>query len=86
MSTVGSQMHIGRSWSGNHIEQTCGCPLAACGLVDTLNISPACEHHPFSRGKTIRQGHRVEHCPARAVSELVTEFLGDDSGIRKVES
>lgn len=87
MSAEGSRMHVGRSFSGNEIEQTCGCPLTACGLVDTLDLSPECEHHPFSRGKTLRQGHRAEHCPALSPDTLVENFLDEEPLVaRKVES
>ena len=78
-------MHVGRSFSGNDIEQTCGCPLTACGLVDTLDLSPECEHHPFSRGKTLRQGHRAEDCPALPVEDLVQKFLDTNLIVKRLQ-
>jgi len=60
--------HIGRSWPGmgNEIEAECPCPKAPCGLVDPDKAHPDCEHHPLSRPKTMRQGHRADRCPAAA--------------------
>lgn len=57
-------MHIGRSFDGpGHIEATCPCDLAPCGLVDTENVNDQCDQHPPSAGKTMRIGHSAEDCP-----------------------
>jgi hypothetical protein len=57
-------MHIGRSFNGpGHIEATCPCDLAPCGLVDTDNVSDECDQHPPTACKTMRSGHSAEDCP-----------------------
>ncbi|MFG3014325.1 hypothetical protein ACGFZB_28680 [Streptomyces cinerochromogenes] len=56
--------HIGRSFGGpGHIEATCPCDLAPCGLVDAGNVSDECDQHPTTAGKTMRTGHAAEDCP-----------------------
>ncbi|MFR9767083.1 hypothetical protein [Nocardia sp. SC052] len=56
--------HSGRCWPpGTAIEDECPCPKEACGLVDLQRAVPECEHHPFWRAKSMRQGHRAEDCP-----------------------
>lgn len=57
-------MHVGRAFAGNRVERTCGCQLAACGLVDATGTDPGCPHHPVERGETMRQMHRASQCPA----------------------
>ena len=57
------RVHAGRGWSGTAIEDECPCPKAPCGLVDLDNISEECTEHPFSRTKTLRQGHPAWQCP-----------------------
>lgn len=56
--------HSGRSWSGNELEAECPCPKEACGLVDLSRAVPECTQHPITRGKTMRQGHPADKCPA----------------------
>ncbi|QGJ93522.1 hypothetical protein SEA_MUFASA8_74 [Arthrobacter phage Mufasa8] len=56
-------MHIGRSFTGTRIEDTCPCEKAPCGLVDSSNTHPNCTQHPWQRGNTIRQSHQPENCP-----------------------
>lgn len=56
-------MHIGRSWTGTHIEDECPCPKTACGLVSTRGADESCSHHPFRAAKTIRQAHPANRCP-----------------------
>jgi hypothetical protein len=57
-------LHIGRSWDGpGHLEETCPCPKAPCGLVDTYNTAPECLQHPYGRFKTMRSGHTPDKCP-----------------------
>ncbi|MGI5222199.1 hypothetical protein [Nocardia sp. CA-290969] len=55
--------HVGRSWSGTAIEDSCPCPQEPCGLVDQKRAHPDCEHHPMVRTKTIRQSHTADRCP-----------------------
>lgn len=59
-----TEMHIGRGWTGNSLEQDCPCPKAACGLVKTIEplYNNGCEQH--SGMKTLRQIHSEENCPA----------------------
>ncbi|MFE2994135.1 hypothetical protein ACFXG4_03875 [Nocardia sp. NPDC059246] len=59
--------HIGRSWSGTQLEDTCPCPKAPCGLVDDMNVDPDCGQHPYSRSKTIRQSHPADECPGERI-------------------
>lgn len=56
-------MHIGRSFVGTHVEDTCPCPKAPCGLVVQGEADPSCDQHPPERMKTMRQGHHDEDCP-----------------------
>jgi hypothetical protein len=55
--------HIGRSWTGHDIEDTCPCPKAPCGLVPVDQASPDCGEHHWSAAKSIRQGHPADRCP-----------------------
>lgn len=65
--------HVGRSWDGpGHLEESCPCPKAPCGLVDTGTVDEACMQHPVSRYKTMRTGHRAEHCGGPAMWEETT--------------
>jgi hypothetical protein len=61
-------IHIGRSWSGHFLEDTCPCLKAPCGLVDVDQTDPACPEHPADRGKTIRQSHPASECPGSLVA------------------
>lgn len=58
-----TSLHIGRCWQGTATEDNCPCPKAACGLVDSNNVHPACDQHPFGRAKTLRQIHPADQCP-----------------------
>ncbi|WP_435613275.1 hypothetical protein [Streptomyces sp. bgisy159] len=72
-------MHIGRSFDGpGHIEATCPCALALCGLVDTDNVSDECDQHPPAACKTMRTGHPAEDCPeiGRDVVVALARVLG----------
>jgi hypothetical protein len=57
--------HIGRSWDGHGIEDDCPCPKAPCGLVVQETVSEACDQHPLSACRTMRQSHRADQCPAQ---------------------
>lgn len=60
--------HFGRSWPGmpNHLEETCPCPKAPCGLVDAATVDQTCPQHSWDACKTMRQSHDSERCPANA--------------------
>lgn len=64
-----NEIHIGRSWTGNSLEQECPCPKAACGLVqaedNNMSLTNDCSEHSFLAAKTIRQIHSSENCPAK---------------------
>jgi len=66
-----SNMHIGRSFSDTRLEDFCPCPKEACGLVNTDNVSPDCDQHPFEKAKTIRQSHKDKDCPNNIRLSLV---------------
>lgn len=56
--------HLSRSWNGaGHLEATCPCGKAPCGMVDGDLIDPACLEHPLERMKTIRTMHWSDTCP-----------------------
>ena len=55
--------HIGRSFVGHHIEDECSCGKAACGLVDSDLIDPACPQHAMTACQTMRQIHTASRCP-----------------------
>ena len=61
-------MHVGRSWSGNSLEDTCPCPKAPCGLaiMDSGVNFEKCPEHGWRSAKTIRQAHVEECCPGAA--------------------
>jgi hypothetical protein len=61
-------MHFGRAWSGTAIEDACPCPKAACGLVTDNALASDCPEHSAAACKTMRQGHRAEHCPGERES------------------
>lgn len=59
------KIHVGRSWTGNKLEEDCPCPKAACGLVlseHMVDETEKCSQH--SGMKTFRQIHTEENCPA----------------------
>lgn len=56
--------HFGRSFGGaGHLEESCPCPKADCGLVVYGQWSLNCLQHPPERAKTIRSSHAPEDCP-----------------------
>jgi hypothetical protein len=63
LDEVREDSHIGRSWSGHEVEDSCPCPKAACGLVPASATAPECEHHPAERSKSMRQIHMASRCP-----------------------
>ena len=54
--------HIGRSFTGHHIEDQCPCPQEKCGLVDSEKVHKDCDQHKMWAAKTIRQGHPAAEC------------------------
>lgn len=54
--------HMGRSWSGHHMEDECPCPQEPCGLIARDKVVETCPQHYFGRSKTMRSIHRVEDC------------------------
>ena len=56
--------HVGRTWSGTRIEDTCPCPKEPCGLVNLDRTHPDCTEHPPRRAKSMRQIHDADRCPA----------------------
>lgn len=59
-----SNTHIGRSFTGHGLEDSCPCPQEPCGLVSTERITRACPQHGFEAARTIRQSHEAGSCPA----------------------
>ena len=57
-----TDIHVGRSWTDNRLEQFCPCPLEPCGLVARDKAHPDCEEHT-TRARTMRQIHETENCP-----------------------
>lgn len=59
------RIHSGRSWTSTFLEDACPCPKEPCGLVCPADADPDCLEHPFTRMKSMRQGHSEENCPGR---------------------
>lgn len=57
-----SDLHVGRSWTGHDIEDSCTCVQEACGLVRESQAADCLEHGLFAC-RTMRQGHQPEDCP-----------------------
>lgn len=74
-------MHIGRSFTGTRVEDTCPCPKAPCGLVVFGEFSPECTEHPPERMKTMRQGHGNENCPAIPANSCPSCFYAFDEHV-----
>lgn len=64
--SIETTLHVGRSFTGHPIEDSCPCPKAECGLVPIAQASAECDQHGFYTGKTIRQGHPAANCPGVA--------------------
>lgn len=64
--------HMGRSWTGHHMEDECPCPQEACGLIARDKVAEDCPQHYFGRSKTMRSIHRVADCE-RIVAENKAE-------------
>lgn len=67
MSLTPSPQHLGRFWSGHPLEDACPCPQAACGLVSTDTIDPACDQHALNAARTMRKVHDATACTHRHV-------------------
>jgi len=59
-----NEVHMGRSWVGHELEDSCPCPKAPCGLVRESQIDPSCPQHALDAAKTMRQAHSRKDCPA----------------------
>lgn len=57
-----SATHVGRSWTGHPLEDTCPCRKAPCGLA-VLGSAPDCPEHAIGAAKTLRQMHQDTDCP-----------------------
>lgn len=57
--------HLGRSWFGTALEDSCPCPKEPCGLVLRARTVPECPEHPLTRYRTIRQAHPAYECPGK---------------------
>lgn len=68
MSAIGD-VHMGRSWTGHELEDSCPCPEAPCGLVHGENIDPVCPQHNLNAARTMRQMHYAKDCPAKVPYE-----------------
>jgi len=60
---MAGRWHNGCAWTGHDIEDACPCPQEPCGLVSAP--APDCPQHSLTAGKSIRQSHPAEICPAR---------------------
>lgn len=60
---MSKEYHVGRAFTGHHLEDECPCPQEECGLVSIDKANPECLQHPLGRFKTIRQGHKASACP-----------------------
>lgn len=56
--------HLGRSFTGHPLEDTCPCPKAPCGLVVQDTIRNDCPEHAWEHAKSMRQSHPARTCPA----------------------
>lgn len=63
MSKDNEKLHIGRSWNGpGHLEESCLCKKAPCGLVESFESSEGCPQHGFNASKTMRSIHLESEC------------------------
>lgn len=69
-----SEFHIGRSFTGHHIEDGCPCPKGLCGLA-IAGADPECPEHWFGAAKTIRQGHAAEDCPGQSTLDTLADLI-----------
>ncbi len=59
-------LHVGRSWTGHDLEDSCPCPQEPCGLVAQNRAVPDCvQHGHLHPPRSMRQGHPAGRCPAR---------------------
>ncbi len=58
-----SELHVGRSWEGTSLEDSCPCIKEPCGLVALAKADPDCiQHGKNHTAKTMRQGHFNHQC------------------------
>jgi hypothetical protein len=56
--------HVGRSWSGSFLEDSCPCKQESCGLIAQEDADPDCIEHGINHTpKTMRQAHFSDECP-----------------------
>lgn len=55
--------HIGRSFVGHPLEDSCPCQQELCSLVAVGRAEIACPEHGFGKSKTVRQGHLSAQYP-----------------------
>ena len=65
MNEIDEERHVGRSFHGNLLEDTCPCAKAKCGLAISDRNSE-CPEHSMLAAKTIRQHHYIGECPAES--------------------
>lgn len=68
MSSIPENFHMGRSWSGHHMEDECPCPQEPCGLISRKKVVDNCPQHALGSSKTMRSIHLEEDCE-RIVAE-----------------
>jgi hypothetical protein len=73
---VSGMDHIGRSWAGHPLEDTCPCEKAPCGLA-IANSNTDCPEHGMGAMKTLRQWHGNKDCPARARAITMSKLKPD---------
>lgn len=73
-----ARLHLGRSWVTHEIEDDCPCGKAACGLVDSEQIDPACSQHALGAAKTMRQIHTATECPVPHEPDAMGVWSEDD--------
>jgi ribosomal protein L37E len=65
VEAVLGKLHMGRSFTGHELEDSCPCPKERCGLVTQDTADPDCPQHGFAAAKTMRQFHEPRYCPAQ---------------------
>lgn len=53
--------HYGYTWRGSHLDITCDCVVAACGLIERPRQSCHLGHQRIASAKQI---HKATECPA----------------------
>jgi ribosomal protein L37E len=61
--------HMGRSWTGHHLEDECPCPQEPCGRISYDKVDVDCPQHYYGRSKTMRNIHLAEDCERVMIEE-----------------